>query len=86
MTVALYGLIGLIGVKIWIDNRVDFGRPVNQYPAAAALIIGIGDLTLNAGRMTFTGIALGTIAAVVLYHGMRTLERVRGGQDTPSYV
>lgn len=86
VTVALYGLIGLIGVKIWIDNRVDFGRPVNQYPAAAALIIGIGDLTLNAGRMTFTGIALGTIAAIVLYHGMRTLERVRGGQDAPSYV
>lgn len=78
VTVALYGLIGLIGVKIWIDNRVDFGRPVNQYPAAAALIIGIGNLTLSAGDMTFTGIALGTIAAVVLYHGMAGLERVRG--------
>lgn len=77
VTVALYGLIGLIGVKIWIDNRVDFGRPSNQYPAAVALIIGIGDLTLHAGEMTFTGIALGTIAAVVLHHGMRGLERVR---------
>jgi uracil-xanthine permease len=86
ITVALYGLIGLIGVKIWIDNRVDFGRPVNQYPAAAALIIGIGDLTLNAGAMTFTGIALGTIAAIVLHHGMRALERVRGDEDAPAYV
>ena len=77
VTVALYGLIGVIGVKIWIDNRVDFGRPVNQYPAAAALIIGIGDLTLSAGEMTFTGIALGTIAAIVLHHVMVAIERVR---------
>ena len=75
VTIALYGLIGLIGVKIWIDNQVDFGRPVNQYPAAAALIIGIGDLTLHAGRLTFTGIALGTLAAIVLHHGMRALEK-----------
>ncbi len=77
VTVALYGLIGLIGVKIWIDNRVDFSQPVNQYPAAVALIIGIGDLTLSAGDMTFTGIALGTIAAVVVYHAMRTIQRLR---------
>jgi len=82
VTVALYGLIGLIGVKIWIDNRVDFSRPVNQYPAAAALIIGIGDLTLHAGEMTFTGIALGTIAAIVLHHGMRALQRNREGSPT----
>lgn len=77
VTVALYGLIGLIGVKIWIDNRVDFSQPINQYPAAVALIIGIGDLTLSAGSMTFTGIALGTIAAVVVYHGMRAIQRLR---------
>lgn len=86
VTVALYGLIGLIGVKIWIDSQVDFGRAVNQYPAAVALIIGIGDLTLNAGSMTFTGIALGTVAAIVLHHGMRALERVRDGREPTPYV
>lgn len=78
VTVALYGLIGLIGVKIWMDNHVDFSKPINQYPAAIALIIGIGDLTLKAGKMTFTGIALGTIAAIVVYHAMRLVERLRG--------
>ncbi len=77
VTVALYGLIGLIGVKIWIDNKVDFSKPSNQYPAAVALIIGIGDLTLKGGDMTFTGIALGTIAAIVLHHVMVAVERMR---------
>ena len=77
VTVALYGLIGLIGVKIWIDNHVDFSQPANQYPAAIALVIGIGNLTLSAGDMTFTGIALGTIAAIVVFHAMRILQRLR---------
>ncbi|MEV7397774.1 solute carrier family 23 protein [Aeromicrobium sp. NPDC092404] len=78
VTVALYGLIGLIGVKIWMDNHVDFSQPINQYPAAVALVIGIGNLTLSAGDMTFTGIALGTIAAIVVYHAMRIIQRLRG--------
>ncbi|MCD9199923.1 uracil-xanthine permease family protein [Aeromicrobium wangtongii] len=77
VTVALYGLIGLIGVKIWMDNHVDFTQPINQYTAAIALVIGIGDLTLSAGDMTFTGIALGTIAAIVVFHAMRLLQRLR---------
>ncbi len=77
VTVALYGLIGLIGVKIWIDNQVDFTKPVNQYTVAVALVIGIGNLTLSAGDMTFTGIALGTIAAVVVYHAMNQLQKLR---------
>jgi uracil-xanthine permease len=77
VTVALYGLIGIIGIKIWIDNHVDFSLPVNQFTAAVALVIGIGNLTIVIGDMQFTGIALGTIAAVVVFHVMTTVERLR---------
>jgi uracil-xanthine permease len=77
VTVALYGLIGLIGIRIWLDNKVDFAQPVNQFTAAVALVIGIGDLTVSMGDLTFTGIALGTIAAVVVYHGMQAITRFR---------
>ncbi|MDH6236530.1 solute carrier family 23 protein [Cryobacterium sp. CG_9.6] len=77
VTTALYGLIGVIGVKIWLDNKVDFSKPVNQFTAATALIIGIADFTLSAGTLSFNGIALGTIAAIVIYHLMTWLGRVR---------
>lgn len=50
VTVALYGMIGVIGMKIWRDNQVDFSAPVNQFTAAVALIIGIGDFTLTPGE------------------------------------
>jgi uracil-xanthine permease len=78
VTTALYGLIGVIGVKIWVDNRVDFTNPVNQFTAATALVIGIADFTFNAGEVTFNGIALGTIAAIVVYHLMSGIARLRG--------
>lgn len=80
ITVALYGLIGLIGVKIWIDNGVDFSKPINQFAAAVPLVIGIADFTLQIGSATFNGIALGTVAAIAVYHLMRTVGRMRGSE------
>ncbi|TFC29763.1 nitrate reductase [Cryobacterium sp. MDB1-18-2] len=77
VTTALYGLIGIIGVKIWLDNKVDFSRPVNQFTAATALIIGIADYTFTAGSLSFNGIALGTVAAIVIYHTMTVIGRLR---------
>lgn len=82
VTTALYGLIGIIGVKIWLDNKVDFNKPINQFTAAIALIIGIADYTINLGAFTFNGIALGTIAAIVIYHLMRGISRLRGTDES----
>ena len=78
VTVALYGLIGIIGIKIWMENNVDFRSPVNQFTAAIALIIGIADVTLAQGQVSFGGIALGTVAALVVYHLMNGIARLRG--------
>ena len=72
-TIVLYGLVGVLGVRIWLTNHVDFSQPINQMTAAIALIIGIADFTWQAGSLTFTGIALGAIAALLVYHGMGLL-------------
>ena len=67
----LYGLIGMLGVRIWQDNHVDFNNPVNLTMAAVALIVGIGNLTFEIGNVTLEGIALGSIGIIVLYPVMR---------------
>ena len=72
-TIVLYGLVGVLGVRIWLTNRVDFSKPLNQMTAAIPLILGIADFTWHTGNLTFTGIALGSIAALLVYHGMRLL-------------
>jgi len=74
----LYGMIGMLGVRIWVQNRVDFSNPVNLNTAAVALIVAIADFTWSPGGMTFGGIALGTGAAVVIYHGMKWISKLRG--------
>lgn len=69
ITVVLYGMIGLLGAKIWRENRVDFGNPVNLVPVAAGIIIAIGDTALQFTKsFTLSGIAFGTIVVIVLYH------------------
>ncbi|MFZ2163859.1 MAG: solute carrier family 23 protein [Propionibacteriaceae bacterium] len=69
ITVVLYGMIGLLGAKIWKENKVDFGNPVNLVPAAAGIIMGIGNVSLQFSKdFTLSGIALGTIVTVVVYH------------------
>ena len=74
----LYGMIGMLGVRIWVQNRVDFSNPVNLNTAAVALIVAIANFTWNVGGMSFEGIALGTASALVIYHGMRLISKLRG--------
>lgn len=74
ITVVLYGMIGLLGAKIWIENKVDFGNPVNLVPMAAAIIIGIGNVSMSFGAdFELSGIALGSIVAIVGYHLARAV-------------
>nr|WP_256472580.1 solute carrier family 23 protein [Corynebacterium lipophilum] len=63
----LYGLIGMLGVRIWQDNKVDFTNPVNLTVAAVALIVGIGNLSFTVGQVTLEGIALGSVGIIVFY-------------------
>jgi uracil-xanthine permease len=74
ITVVLYGMIGLLGAKIWKENGVDFGNPVNLVPLAAGIIIAIGNTSIRfTDTFTLGGIALGTIVAVAGWHLARVL-------------
>ncbi|XVX21702.1 uracil-xanthine permease family protein [Actinomycetota bacterium] len=67
--VVLYGMIGLLGAKIWRENDVDFSNPINLVPVAAGIIIGIGNTSLDLSRdFQLGGIALGTIVTIAAYH------------------
>jgi xanthine/uracil permease len=69
ITVVLYGMIGLVGAKIWVENRVDFGNPVNLVGLAAGIIAGIGGVSLQiTDNFSLGGIALGTILVIVYFH------------------
>ena len=81
--VVLYGMIGLLGAKIWVEAKVDFGNPINLMTAAVALIIGIADFTWKVGDLQFAGIALGTVAALLGFHVMRGVNLVTRAVPDP---
>jgi putative pyrimidine permease RutG len=68
VSLILYGLITLMGVKIWLDARVDFSDQRNLVVAGSSLIVatGLGVNGITVGGMNIAGIALGTVLALVL--------------------
>jgi len=83
ITVVLYGMIGLVGAKIWVDNRVDFANPVNLVGLAAGIIIGVGNVSLEiTDDFTLTGIALGTIVVIAFYHLVARNRSTTSGEVT----
>jgi uracil-xanthine permease len=70
-TLLLYGMIGLVGVRIWMANKVDFTDPVNQLVAAAAVVAGVGNLTIAIGELQIEGIAWGSMFIVLAYPLLR---------------
>ena len=77
VTVALFGMIGVLGARIWIDAKVDFADPTNLYIAASALIIGISDLSWSSGKFAFSGIINATLMAVVGYQIFTRIAKAR---------
>src|SRR3954447_14499456 len=74
ITVVLYGMIGLLGAKIWKENRVDFANPINLVPLAAGIIIAIGNVSLViTDTFSLSGIAFGAIVAVAGWHLARAV-------------
>lgn len=76
--VALYGMIGVLGAKIWIENKVNFGDSTNLLIAATTLIIGIADMSWKRGDYSFGGIVNGTLVAVIGYQLLRALNKASG--------
>jgi putative pyrimidine permease RutG len=74
VTLILYGLIALMGVKIWMDAHVDFSDHRNMVIAGASLIVstGLGVKGVTVGGTNIAGIAVGTVLALVVHLLLRT--------------
>lgn len=76
--VALFGMIGVLGARIWIEGKVDFSKSTNLIIAASALIIGIADMSWTSGNYSFGGIINATLVAVVGYQVLSSIAKSRG--------
>jgi NCS2 family nucleobase:cation symporter-2 len=76
--VALFGMIGILGAKIWIESKVNFTDSTNLLVVATAIIIGIADVSWTSGDFTFNGIINATLVAIVGYRVFHNISKSRG--------
>ncbi|HKN99671.1 MAG TPA: solute carrier family 23 protein [Pseudonocardiaceae bacterium] len=79
MTLVLFGMVVMTGVRHWMDNEVNLADPVNLMVAGAAIIAGAADLTVDVGSLRVPGIVWGSLLIVLGYPLLRTLRAMRHG-------
>lgn len=67
MSIILYGVIASNGLRVLVDNQVDFSKQRNLIIASAMLVIGLGGALLPLGQLvTLSGTALAATVGIVL--------------------
>lgn len=62
----LFGTIASNGLKILVDDKIDFGEKRNMLIASVILVIGIGGAYLQLGNFQLTSVALCTIFGMLM--------------------
>ncbi|MBO1083072.1 solute carrier family 23 protein [Enterococcus faecalis] len=62
----LLGVIAASGLKILIDNKINFDKKKNLLIASVILVIGIGGLVFKVGTFELSSMALATVLGIVL--------------------
>ncbi|MCZ2490959.1 solute carrier family 23 protein [Dellaglioa carnosa] len=62
----LFGVIASSGLRILIDNQIDYEKKRNLMITASILVLGIGGMYLKVGDLQLTSIALATVVGIAL--------------------
>lgn len=68
ITLLLYGIIAISGIRMLVESRVDFSKNYNMVLAAVTFGIGVSGATINLGSsgVQLKGMAFAAVAGVVL--------------------
>ena len=64
--ILLFGTIASLGLKTLIDAKVDLMQPKNLVIVSSVLTTGVGGMVIKAGTVSFAGVGLCAILAIVL--------------------
>lgn len=66
MSIILYGVIASNGLKVMIDEQLDFSKARNLIIASSMLVIGLGGAVLDIGPLIISGTALSAMVGIIL--------------------
>ena len=62
----LYGMIGTSGLRMLVDNQVDYSKSRNLALTSVVFIVGLSGIALNLGNVKLTGMVLACVVAMIL--------------------
>lgn len=66
VSMLLFGVIAASGLRIFVEERVDFSKASNMILATLVLVVGISGITLKFGNVELKGMALATLVGMFL--------------------
>lgn len=66
VSLLLFGVIAASGLRIFVEQKVDFSKATNMILATLVLVVGISGISLKLGGVELKGMALATIVGMVL--------------------
>lgn len=66
VTFLLYGMIGTSGLRLFVDQRVDFSKSENLVLTSIIFIAGLSGLQIKLGSINLSGMVLASVVAVIL--------------------
>lgn len=67
VSMMLFGIIASSGLRLLVDNKVDFNKQRNLIIASVVLVTGIGGLAISVGKVTIAGMTLSAIIGIILH-------------------
>lgn len=80
----LYGMIGVSGIRLLVDGRVNYNIPRNQALTAVPLLVGLSGAYVQLGSVKLTGMAFATVVALILGFILYILDYLKLTNDHPA--
>lgn len=78
----LYGMIGTSGLRILVDQKVDYAANKNLILTSVVFVTGLSSITLSFGGVELTGMVLACIVAMILSLTFYLLDKFNLTNDT----
>lgn len=62
----LFGVIASSGLRVMIENKIDFNEKRNLMISSVILVIGIGNAYLQLGKYQFSGLAVAAVLGIIM--------------------
>ena len=82
VSLLLFGVIATSGVRILVDAKVDYNRPMNLILTSIVLGVGVSTASITIGAVTLKGMALATVIAIFLSLAFRLIAPSAGKKNT----